>query len=271
MNETHAESLSKKGAKMQLGMIGLGRMGASMVSRLLQGGHECVVFDMKPDSVKGLANKGATGAASLEDFMGKLKPPRAVWLMVPAAAVEVTVQDLAAQMQQGDIVIDGGNSYYVDDIRRANELRAKGIRYVDVGTSGGVWGIERGYCLMIGGEGDAVLHLDPIFRREKVRGTVEEGYLHCEPSGAGHFVKMVHNRIEYGLMAAYSEGLNILRHANVGKNSRTADAETTPLHMPAPAAYPSGLIAACQHDDWAPAPDKRWNTEGLPCEPYSIG
>jgi 6-phosphogluconate dehydrogenase len=231
---------------MQLGMIGLGRMGASMVSRLLQGGHECVVFDTKPDSVKDLANKGATGAASLEDFMAKLKPPRAVWLMVPAAAVEVTVQDLAARLQQGDIVIDGGNSYYVDDIRRAKELKAKSIRYVDVGTSGGVWGIERGYCLMIGGEGDAVLHLDPIFKtlapgrgdiprtpgREKVPGTVEEGYLHCGPSGAGHFVKMVHNGIEYGLMAAYSEGLNILRHANVGKNNLTADAETTPLRNP---------------------------------------
>jgi 6-phosphogluconate dehydrogenase len=235
-----------RSAKMQLGMIGLGRMGASMVSRLLQGGHECVVFDMKPDSVKDLASKGATGAASLDDFMAKLKPPRAVWLMVPAAAVEVTVHDLAAQMQQGDIVIDGGNSYYIDDIRRAKELKPKGIRYIDVGTSGGVWGIERGYCLMIGGEGDAVLHLDPIFKtlapglgdiprtpgREKVRDTVEEGYLHCGPSGAGHFVKMVHNGIEYGLMAAYSEGLNILRHANVGKNSRTADAETTPLRNP---------------------------------------
>jgi len=231
---------------MQLGMIGLGRMGASMVSRLLQGGHECVIFDMKPDSVKDLASKGATGAASLEDFMAKLKPPRAVWLMVPAAAVEATVRDVAGQMQQGDIVIDGGNSYYVDDIRRAKELKPKGIRYVDVGTSGGVWGIERGYCLMIGGEGDAVLHLDPIFKtlvpgrgdiprtpgREKVCGTVEEGYLHCGPSGAGHFVKMVHNGIEYGLMAAYSEGLNILRHANVGKNSLTADAETTPLRNP---------------------------------------
>ena len=231
---------------MQLGMIGLGRMGANMVSRLLQGGHECVVFDMKPDSVEDLASKGATGAASLDDFMAKLKPPRAVWLMVPAAAVELTVHDLAGQMQQGDTIIDGGNSYYVDDIRRAKELKAKGIRYVDVGTSGGVWGIERGYCLMIGGEGDAVLHLDPIFKtlapgrgdiprtpgREKARGTVEEGYLHCGPSGAGHFVKMVHNGIEYGLMAAYSEGLNILRHANVGKSIRTADAETTPLRNP---------------------------------------
>jgi 6-phosphogluconate dehydrogenase len=238
--------IEERSAKMQLGMIGLGRMGASMVSRLLQGGHECVVFDMKPESVKDLASKGATGAASLDEFMAKLEPPRAVWLMVPAAAVEVTVQDLAARMQQADIVIDGGNSYYIDDIRRAKELKAKGIRYVDVGTSGGVWGIERGYCLMIGGEGDAVLHLDPIFKtlapgrgdiprtpgREKARGTVEEGYLHCGPPGAGHFVKMVHNGIEYGLMAAYSEGLNILRHANVGKNSRTADAETTPLRNP---------------------------------------
>src|SRR5579872_171189 len=199
MSETHAESIEGRSAKMQLGMIGLGRMGASMVSRLLQGGHECVVFDMKPDSVEDLARKGATGAASLEDFMAKVKPPRAVWLMVPAAAVEVTVKDLAAQLQKGDIVIDGGNSYYVDDIRRAKELRTKGIRYVDVGTSGGVWGIERGYCLMIGGEGDAVLHLDPIFKtlapgrgdiprtpgRETVRGTVEDGYLHCGPSGAG--------------------------------------------------------------------------------------
>jgi 6-phosphogluconate dehydrogenase len=231
---------------MQLGMIGLGRMGASMVSRLLQGGHQCVVFDTKPESVKDLASKGATGAASLDDFMAKVKPPRAVWLMVPAAAVEATVHDLAAHMQQGDIVIDGGNSYYVDDIRRAQELKPRGIRYVDVGTSGGVWGIERGYCLMIGGEDEAVLHLDPIFKtlapgrgniprtpgREKVRGTAEEGYLHCGPSGAGHFVKMVHNGIEYGLMAAYSEGLNILRHASVGKNSLTADAETTPLRNP---------------------------------------
>jgi 6-phosphogluconate dehydrogenase len=238
--------IAERSAEMQLGMIGLGRMGASMVSRLLQGGHQCVVFDMKPDSVKDLARKGATGAASLDDLLAKLKPPRAVWLMVPAAAVEVTVQDLAARMQQGDVVIDGGNSYYVDDIRRAKELRAKGIRYVDVGTSGGVWGIERGYCLMIGGEDDPVLHLDPIFKtlapgrgniprtpgREKARGTVEEGYLHCGPSGAGHFVKMVHNGVEYGLMAAYSEGLNILRHANVGKDSRTADAETTPLRNP---------------------------------------
>jgi 6-phosphogluconate dehydrogenase len=187
--------------------------------------------------------------------MAKLNPPRAVWLMVPAAAVEVTVQDLAARLQQGDIVIDGGNSYYVDDIRRAKELRAKGIRYVDVGTSGGVWGIERGYCLMIGGESDAVLHLDPIFKtlapgggdiprtpgREKAGGTVEEGYLHCGPSGAGHFVKMVHNGIEYGLMAAYSEGLNILRHANVGKNSGTADAETTPLRNPESLSYDFNL------------------------------
>ena len=232
---------------MQLGMIGLGRMGASMVSRLLHGGHQCVVFDTKPDSVKELASKGATGAASLDDFMAKLKPPRAVWLMVPAAVVETTLRDLAGRVQQGDTIIDGGNSYYVDDIQRAKELKVKGIHYVYVGTSGGVWGIERGYCMMIGGENEAVQHLDPIFKalapgrgdiprtpgREKVHGTAEEGYLHCGPSGAGHFVKMVHNGIEYGMMAAYAEGLNILRHANAGKESgRTVDAETAPLRNP---------------------------------------
>ena len=232
---------------MQLGMIGLGRMGASMVTRLLRGGHQCVVFDMKPDSVKELAGKGATGAASLDDFIAKLNPPRAVWLMVPAAAVEATLRDVAGKMQQGDIIIDGGNSYYIDDIQRSKELKSKGIRYLDVGTSGGVWGIERGYCMMIGGEAEAVKHLDPIFKtlapgrggiprtpgREKVDGSAEEGYLHCGPSGAGHFVKMVHNGIEYGIMAAYAEGLNILRHANAGKKSgETADAETTPLRNP---------------------------------------
>ncbi len=232
---------------MQLGMIGLGRMGASMVTRLLRGGHQCVVFDMKPDSVKELAGKGATGAASLDDFIAKLNPPRAVWLMVPAAAVEATLRDVAGKMQPGDIIIDGGNSYYIDDIQRSKELEPKGIRYLDVGTSGGVWGIERGYCMMIGGEAEAVKHLDPIFKtlapgrgdiprtpgREKVDGSAEEGYLHCGPSGAGHFVKMVHNGIEYGIMAAYAEGLNILRHANAGKKSgETADAETTPLRNP---------------------------------------
>ncbi len=232
---------------MQLGMIGLGRMGASMVSRLVKGGHQCVVFDTKPDSVKELAGKGATGATSIDDFLAKLKPPRAVWLMVPAAAVEATLRDVAGKMQQGDIVIDGGNSYYVDDIRRAKELKPKGIRYLDVGTSGGVWGIDRGYCMMIGGEDEAVQRLDPIFKtlapgrgdiprtpgREKEGGSAEEGYLHCGPSGAGHFVKMVHNGIEYGIMAAYAEGLNILRHANAGKKSAEAiDAETTPLRNP---------------------------------------
>ncbi|MGH9325567.1 MAG: phosphogluconate dehydrogenase (NAD(+)-dependent, decarboxylating) [Terriglobia bacterium] len=232
---------------MQLGMIGLGRMGASMVSRLLKSGHQCVVFDTKPASVNELASKGAIGAASLGDFMAKLKPPRAVWLMVPAAMVEATLHDVSGRMQKGDIIIDGGNSHYVDDIRRAKELEAKGIRYVDVGTSGGVWGIERGYCMMIGGESEAVQHLDPIFKalapghgdiprtpgREKVHSTAEDGYLHCGPSGAGHFVKMVHNGIEYGIMAAYAEGLNILRHANAGKESgRTVDAETAPLRNP---------------------------------------
>lgn len=231
---------------MQLGMIGLGRMGASMVSRLLHDGHQCVVFDTKPASVKELASKGATGAASLDDFMAKLKPPRAVWLMVPAAVVETTLRDLEGRVQQGDTIIDGGNSYYVDDIRRAKELKSKGIHYVDVGTSGGVWGIERGYCMMIGGENEIVQHLDPIFKalapgrgdiprtpgREKVRGTAEEGYLHCGPAGAGHFVKMVHNGIEYGLMAAYAEGLNVLHHANAGKIKGAVDAETAPLRNP---------------------------------------
>lgn len=232
---------------MQLGMIGLGRMGASMVTRLLHSGHQGVVFDTKPESVKELVGKGAIGATSLDDFNAKLKPPRAVWLMVPAAVVEGTLRDLAGRMQQGDTVIDGGNSHYVDDIRRAKELKSKGIRYVDVGTSGGVWGIERGYCMMIGGENGAVQHLDPILKalapgrgdiprtpgREKAPGTSEEGYLHCGPSGAGHFVKMVHNGIEYGIMAAYAEGLNILKHANAGKESGgTVDAETTPLRNP---------------------------------------
>jgi 6-phosphogluconate dehydrogenase len=228
-------------------MIGLGRMGANMVSRLLHGGHECVVFDSKRESIEELADKGATGAASLDDFITKLKPPRAIWLMVPAGAVEATLRELAGKMQPGDIIIDGGNSYYIDDIRRAKELKPKGIRYVDVGTSGGVWGMKRGYCMMSGGEGEAVQHLDPIFKtlapgrgdiprtpgRETASGSAEEGYLHCGPSGAGHFVKMVHNGIEYGIMAAYAEGLNILKHANAGKKSGEAvDAETTPLRNP---------------------------------------
>jgi 6-phosphogluconate dehydrogenase len=231
---------------MQLGMIGLGRMGANMVRRLMKGGHECVAFDMTPASVQALAKEGATGAGSLDDFVSKLKQPRAIWLMVPAAVVDSTLAQLAPKLAKDDIVIDGGNSYYIDDIRRAEELKKKGLHYVDVGTSGGVWGLERGYCMMIGGEDQSVQRLDPIFKtlapgigdiprtpgREKTQGTAEQGYLHCGPSGAGHFVKMVHNGIEYGVMAAYAEGLNILNHANVGKTKRTEDAETTPLRNP---------------------------------------
>jgi len=227
-------------------MIGLGRMGANMVRRLTRNGHQCVVFDRSPDAVKQLAGEGAVGASSLDDFVAKLKPPRAAWLMVPAAAVDGTLGDLAPKMQKDDTIIDGGNSYYIDDIRRQGDLRGKGIHYVDVGTSGGVWGLERGYCMMIGGDKEAVQRLDPVFKtlapgrgdiprtpgREKTGGTAEEGYLHCGPSGAGHFVKMVHNGIEYGLMAAYAEGLNILKHANVGKTDRAVDAETTPLRHP---------------------------------------
>ncbi len=214
---------------MQLGMIGLGRMGANMVRRLMRGGHECVVLDLNADNVKHLVGEGATGSDSLEDFVAKLKPPRAVWIMVPAgSATEKTVNDLAASMEAGDIIIDGGNSYFKDDVRRAGLLRDRGINYVDVGTSGGVWGLERGYCMMIGGPEETVRHLDPIFRtlapgrgnigrtpgREKTSGTVEEGYLHCGPSGAGHFVKMIHNGIEYGLMQAYAEGFDIFHNAN---------------------------------------------------------
>jgi 6-phosphogluconate dehydrogenase len=231
---------------MQLGMIGLGRMGANMVSRLLRGGHQCVVFDMNSTTVQTLVNEGAIGTSSLDEFVAQLTPPRVAWVMVPAAVVDRTLGDLAARLQRDDIVIDGGNSHYIDDIRRAEELNAKGIHYLDVGTSGGIWGLERGYCLMIGGPQQAVQHLDPIFTtlapgrtqiartagKEKGRGTAEEGYLHCGPTGAGHFVKMVHNGIEYGLMAAYAEGFNILRHANVGKQGRVVDAETTPLRQP---------------------------------------
>jgi 6-phosphogluconate dehydrogenase len=231
---------------MQLGMVGLGRMGANMVRRLLRGGHECVVFDRDPANVKRLAAEGATPASSPDDFVAKLKPPRAAWLMVPAAAVEGTLHDLEGRLQKGDTIIDGGNSYYIDDIRRAGELSSRGLHYLDVGTSGGVWGLERGYCQMIGGEAEVVARLDPIFKtlapgrgtiertpgREKAGGTAEEGYLHCGPSGAGHFVKMVHNGIEYGLMAAYAEGLSILRHANAGRQGREVDAETTPLRNP---------------------------------------
>ena len=231
---------------MQLGMIGLGRMGANMVRRLVKAGHNCVVFDRSADTVKQLAGEGATGATSLDEFVNKLQKPRAIWLMVPAAVVDATIADLAPKLSKDDILIDGGNSYYIDDIRRAKELAPKGIHYVDVGTSGGVWGLERGYCQMIGGENGIVKHLDPIFKtlapgrgdiprtpgRERVNSTAEEGYLHCGPSGAGHFVKMVHNGIEYGLMAAYAEGLNILKHADAGHHQQEIDAETTPLRDP---------------------------------------
>ena len=230
---------------MQIGMIGLGRMGANMVRRLLRGGHECVVNDRSPEAVQALVKEGATGDVSLEAFISKLKPPRAIWLMIPAALVDTMLDQLLKVVEAGDVIIDGGNSYYIDDIRRASELKAKGIHYVDVGTSGGVWGFERGYCQMIGGETDVVTHLDPIFKTlapgrgsipptagRSESGTASEGYLHCGPAGAGHFVKMVHNGIEYGLMAAYAEGLNVLHHANEGKAERTADAETTPLRHP---------------------------------------
>jgi 6-phosphogluconate dehydrogenase len=231
---------------MQLGMIGLGRMGANMVRRLMKQGHECVVFDAFPKAVEALAGEKAIGASSLEDFVRKLAKPRAVWLMVPAAVVDETIAGLEPLLEKGDIVIDGGNSFYQDDIRRAQALAPKGIHYVDVGTSGGVWGLERGYCMMIGGEEAIVKHLDPVFAtlapgignidrtpgREKVKGTAEQGYLHCGPNGAGHFVKMVHNGIEYGIMAAYAEGLNVLRHANIGKQKHDVDAETTPLRDP---------------------------------------
>jgi len=221
-------------------------MGANMVRRLMRGGHKCVVFDRSAASVQQLAGEGATGAAALQEFVAKLEKPRAIWLMVPAAAVDATLHDLAPLLQSGDIVIDGGNSYYIDDIRRAKELQSRGIQYVDVGTSGGVWGLDRGYCQMIGGPQDVVQHLDPIFKtlapgrgdaprtpgRENAGGTSELGYLHCGPAGGGHFVKMVHNGIEYGLMAAYAEGMNILKHANAGKKDRMVDAETAPLRDP---------------------------------------
>ena len=231
---------------MQLGMVGLGRMGANMVRRLLNGGHQCAVFDLSPRTVEELVKEKATGASSLPDLVKELEKPRSIWLMVPAAVVDRTIADLTPHLEAGDILIDGGNSYYVDDIRRAKDLQTKGIHYVDVGTSGGVWGVERGYCMMIGGEMRIVKHLDPIFKnlapgpgdiprtpgREKIGGTAESGYLHCGPNGAGHFVKMVHNGIEYGVMAAYAEGLGVLRDANIGKQEHPADAETTPLRDP---------------------------------------
>src|SRR5436853_248110 len=231
---------------MQLGMIGLGRMGANMARRLIKKGHDCVVFDRSPKAVSELVQENAVGAASLPDLVKKLEKPRAVWLMVPAAVVDNTIADLLPDLAAGDILIDGGNSYYVDDMRRAQELAQKKIHYVDVGTSGGVWGLERGYCMMIGGEKDVVQHLDPIFStlapgmgdiartpgREKLDGTAEQGYLHCGPNGAGHFVKMIHNGIEYGIMAAYAEGISVLKGANAGKRESEVDAETTPLRNP---------------------------------------
>ena len=231
---------------MQLGMIGLGRMGANMVRRLMRNGHDCVVYDRSTDAVKGLQSDGATGANALADFVRDLTPPRAVWLMVPAAVVDASIAELVPLLAAGDCIIDGGNSYYIDDIRRANDLATKSIEYVDVGTSGGVWGLERGYCMMIGGPDATVARLDPIFdtlapgvgdeprtpNRPPNKGTAERGYLHCGPNGAGHFVKMVHNGIEYGLMAAYAEGLGVLRSANVGKDTHAIDAETTPLRDP---------------------------------------
>jgi len=231
---------------MQLGMIGLGRMGANMVRRVQKAGHQGVVYDVHADAIQALAKEGATGATSLPAFVKALTRPRAVWLMVPAAVVDQTLASLVPLLETDDVVIDGGNSHYHDDIRRAGELRTRGLHYVDVGTSGGVWGLERGFCLMIGGEPGVVQRLDPIFAalapgiaaasrtegREKIGGTAEQGYLHCGPSGAGHFVKMVHNGVEYGLMAAYAEGLNVLHHANVGATGRTVDAETTPLRNP---------------------------------------
>jgi 6-phosphogluconate dehydrogenase len=231
---------------MQLGMTGLGRMGANMVRRLLRGGHKCVVFDRSPKTVEELVHENAVGAADLRDMVQKLDTPRAIWLMVPAAVVDKTISALIPLLKTGDTIIDGGNSYYIDDIRRARDLAPKGLHYIDVGTSGGVWGLERGYCMMIGGETEVVNRLDPIFRRlapgtggvprtpgrGEGDGTAESGYLHCGPNGAGHFVKMVHNGIEYGLMASYAEGLGILRQANVGKHTTTVDAETTPLRHP---------------------------------------
>ncbi|REK12556.1 MAG: decarboxylating 6-phosphogluconate dehydrogenase [Planctomycetota bacterium] len=231
---------------MQLGMVGLGRMGANMVRRLMKDGHECVVYDLHADAVKELAGEGATPSSSVEDFVSKLEKPRPVWLMVPAGVVDKTIASFVDHLDADDILIDGGNSYYIDDLRRAAELREKKIHYVDVGVSGGVWGLERGYCQMIGGEDHVVKRLDPIFAtlapgvdeaprtpgREKLGGTAEHGYLHCGPNGAGHFVKMVHNGIEYGVMAAYAEGLNVLSQANIGKHREAVDAETTPLRRP---------------------------------------
>jgi 6-phosphogluconate dehydrogenase len=242
---------------MQIGMIGLGRMGANMVKRLMKAGHQCVVYDLDQAHVDALVKDGAVGAKSIDEFVGKLSQPRAIWLMVPAAVVDKTLKGLVNLLQAEDVIVDGGNSYYHDDLHRSAELKPQGIYYLDAGTSGGVWGMERGYCLMIGGEEVAVKRLDPIFKalapsmgtaartpgRSGDPSTAENGYLHCGPSGAGHFVKMVHNGIEYGIMAAYSEGLNILRHANAGKIKQTDDAETTPLRHPELYQYDLDLTA----------------------------
>jgi 6-phosphogluconate dehydrogenase len=231
---------------MQLGMVGLGRMGANLVRRLMRDGHRCVAYDVSADAVKALEADGASGASSLKDFVQKLETPRAVWLMLPAAIVQQTLDELVGLLEQGDIIIDGGNSYYIDDIARAKALASSGLHYVDCGTSGGVWGLERGYCLMIGGEEDVVAHLDPIFKtiapgkgsaeptpgRTRTDGTAPDGYLRCGPNGAGHFVKMVHNGIEYGMMAAIAEGLSIIKNADAGLKPQEADAETTPLRDP---------------------------------------
>ncbi len=243
---------------MQIGMVGLGRMGANMVRRLLRGGHECVAYDVNSSAAEALGRDGATAAATIDGFVAALRPPRSIWMMVPAAVVDDTISSLAPHLSPGDTLIDGGNSHYVDDIRRAASLATKGIHYVDAGTSGGVWGLDRGYCLMIGGDADAVRRLDPIFAtlapsadvvpatparatQAAPRSSAERGYLHCGPSGAGHFVKMVHNGIEYGLMAAYAEGLNVLRHANAGRQAHDKDAETTPLRHPEHYAYEFNL------------------------------
>ena len=246
---------------MQLGMIGLGRMGANMARRLLRDGHDCVVFDANPANVAALAEDGATPVRSLDELVATLDAPRAIWVMVPAAAVDTVIADLASRLEPGDTIIDGGNSHYVDDIRRARELDARGLQYVDVGTSGGIWGAERGYCLMIGGSSDAVAPLTPVFeslapgmaaaprtpeRAGFPAATAEAGYLHCGPAGAGHFVKMVHNGIEYGLMAAYAEGLNILKHANAGSRGRSVDAETSPLRNPEHYQYDFDLASVAE-------------------------
>ena len=264
---------------MEIAMIGLGRMGANMVRRLLRNGHQCAAYDRNTDAVKELASAGARGAASLEQLVQNLIKPRAVWLMVPAAVVDSSINDLLPLLEKDDILIDGGNSHYVDDIRRAKELAARGIHYVDVGTSGGVWGLERGYCMMIGGEPTVVQHLNPLFMslapgigdiprtrgRERANGTAEQGYLHCGPAGAGHFVKMIHNGIEYGLMAAYAEGLNILKNADIGKRAHESDAETTPVRNPEHYQY---RLQPCRHHRGV-APRQRGQL--LAARPYGTG